>query len=266
VIWWLHETMVGEHYLREDPILRLALPGADLVVVPSTATAAVFQPFREEPIECLPNAIPDVHVDLSVREPEQSLRFLLLGTIEPRKGQDVFVQALALLSPALQNGAAFQIAGRVMDPEFGDTIRAIGASSRNLSIVGTLTHQEALGSLAAAGVVVFPSRDEAMPTVTMLEAMSLGKAIISTTVGGATEFLIDGDNALLVRPEAPGKLAEAITKLIKQPELARRLGKNARATYEKHFTMERFGPQFRELIMETLSHSKISRPRSFANL
>lgn len=266
VIWWLHETMVGEHYLREDPILRLALPGADLVVVPSTATAAVFQPFREEPIECLPNAIPDVHVDLSVREPDQSLRFLLLGTIEPRKGQDVFVQALALLSPALQNGAAFQIAGRVMDPKFGDTIRAIGASNRNLSIVGTLTHQEALGSLAAVGVVVFPSRDEAMPTVTMLEAMSLGKAIISTTVGGATEFLIDGDNALLVRPEAPGELAEAITKLIKQPELARRLGKNARATYEKHFTMERFGPQFRELIMETLSHSKISRPRSFANL
>ena len=257
VMWWLHETMVGEHYLREDPILRLALPGAELVVVPSNATVAVFQPFREEPIKCLPNAIPDVGIDSRVREPEQSLRFLLLGTIEPRKGQDVFVQALALLSPALQNGTTFQIAGRVMDPEFGDTIRAIGASSRNLSINGTLTHEEALELLAAVDVVVFPSRDEAMPTVTMLEAMSLGKAIISTTVGGATEFLIDGDNALLIRSEAAGELAAAITKLIKQPELVLRLGQNARATYEKRFTMERFGPQFRELIMETLSHSTI---------
>lgn len=266
VMWWLHETLAGDHYLREDATLRLALPAVDLVVVPSTATAAVFQSFRDQPVKCLPNAIPDLNDQGVRRRPEQSLRFLLLGTVEPRKGQDVFVQALALLSPALQNGAAFQIAGRVMDPEFGDTIRAIGASNRNLSIVGTLTHQEALGSLAAVGVVVFPSRDEAMPTVTMLEAMSFGKAIISTTVGGATEFLIDGDNALLVRPEAPGELAEAITKLIKQPELALRLGKNARATYEKHFTMERFGPQFRELIIETLSHSKISRPRSFANL
>lgn len=256
VMWWLHETMVGEHYLREDPTLRLALPGAALVVVPSTATAAVFQPFREQPVNCLPNAIPDVNVGVPLRQPEQSLRFLLLGTIEPRKGQDVFVQALALLSPALQNGATFQMAGRVMDPEFGERVRAMGASSQNLSIAATLSHEEALALLAAVDVVVFPSRDEAMPTVTMLEAMSLGKAIISTTVGGATEFLVDGDNALLVRPEAAGELAQAIARLIKQPKLVSELGKKARSTYEKNFTMDRFGPQFRDLILETLSRSK----------
>jgi GT2 family glycosyltransferase len=257
VMWWLHETMVGEHYLREDPILRLALPRAALVVVPSTATAAVFQPFREELVKCLPNAIPDMDMDLCVREPEESLRFLLLGTIEPRKGQDIFVEALALLSPVLQNGATFQMTGRVMDPAFGDRVKAIGASSPNLTIADTLNHQEALKSLAAVDVVVFPSRDEAMPTVTMLEAMSLGKAIISTTVGSATEFLVDGKNALLVRPEAASELADAIARLIKHPELAVALGQSARATYQKHFTMDRFGPQFRELITETLSRSKM---------
>lgn len=256
VIWWLHETMVGDHYLREDPVLRLALPGVDLVVVPSTATAAVFQPFRDRPVRCLPNAIPDLGVRLDVRKPEQSLRFLLLGTIEPRKGQDVFVQALTLLSPALQNGAKFEMAGRVMDPEFVERVRAIGASSQNLSIAETLSHDEAVRSLAAVDVVVLPSRDEAMPTVTMLEAMSLGKAIISTTVGSATEFLVDGHNALLIRPEAADELAAAIAKLIKQPNLVFELGKNARATYEKNFTMDRFGAQFRDLVLETLSRSK----------
>lgn len=265
IMWWLHETMVGEHYLREDPILRLALPRADLVVVPSNSTASVFQPFRAERIRCLPNAIPDVHVDLGNWASEQSLRFLLLGTIEPRKGQDVFVQALTLLPPALQNCAEFQMAGRVMDPEFGERIRAVGASSRNFSMAATLTHEEALQALAAVNVVVFPSRDEAMPTVAMLEAMSLGKAIISTTVGGATEFLVHGQNALLVRPEAAAELAEAIATLIKQPELAAGLGKNARATYEQHFTMERFGAQFRDLVMETLSRPRHATTPAFSN-
>jgi O-antigen biosynthesis protein len=266
VMWWLHETMVGDHYLREDATLRLALPAVDLVVVPSTATAAVFQPFRDQPVKCLPNAIPDLNGRGVRRRPEQSLRFLVLGTVEPRKGQDVFVQALARLSSTLQDGAQFQITGRVMDPEFGERVKAIGASSQNLSIAETLSHDEALESLAAVDVVVLPSRDEAMPTVTMLEAMSLGKAIISTTVGGATEFLADGDNALLVKPEAAGELADAIVKLIRQPELVLELGKNARATYEKLFTMERFGARFCSLIEETLAHSKSGAPRPFGNL
>jgi glycosyltransferase involved in cell wall biosynthesis len=100
----------------------------------------------------------------------------------------------------------------------------------------------------------------------MLEAMSLGKAIISTTVGGAIEFLIDGENALLVRPEVAGDLAEALARLIEQPKLARKLGQNARVTYERHFTMERFGPQFRDLITELLARSSTERPRPSATL
>jgi glycosyltransferase involved in cell wall biosynthesis len=201
-----------------------------------------------------------------VRKSQDALRFLLLGTIEPRKGQDVFVQAVSLLSPSKQNGAKFLIAGRIMDPEFGQSIKALGAGNSNLSIAETLSHAEALEFLAAVDVVVFPSRDEAMPTVTMLEAMSLGKAIISTTVGGAIEFLIDGENALLVRPEVAGDLAEALARLIEQPKLARKLGQNARATYERHFTMERFGPQFRDLITELLARSSTKRPRPSATL
>ena len=266
LMWWLHETLVGEHYLREDPNLRLALPGADLVVVPAHATATVFQPFRTEPIRCLPNAIPDPRVVARARTSSQALRFLLLGTIEPRKGQDVFVQALSLLSPACQDGAEFTIAGRVMDPEFEQSVKAVGASSPNLSIRETLSHAEALEFLASVDVVVVSSRDEAMPTVTMLEAMSLGKAIISTTVGGAVEFLLDGDNALLVRPGEVGDLADALEKLIRQPELVGRLGQNARATYEKHFTMERFGPRFRGLILEILSRSRTEETRPVATL
>jgi glycosyltransferase involved in cell wall biosynthesis len=102
-------------------------------------------------------------------------------------------------------------------------------------------------------VIVSASRDEAMPTVTILEAMSLGKALIATVVGGALETLVEGENALLVTPDVPDALAVAIRRLIEDPALAGELGKKARATYQKNFTMERFGEEFRQLIEEAIS-------------
>jgi glycosyltransferase involved in cell wall biosynthesis/GT2 family glycosyltransferase len=248
VVWWLHEPgSVGEHYLREESKLRAAMPLADLLLAPSEQTAAVYRPFTERPVKCLPNAIPDIAGQPAERA-DSKLRFLLLASVEPRKGQDVFVKALAQLPKQTRDAAQFEIAGRILDPDFWPTIDPIARQIENLTVTGALSHAEALAKLEAADVVVSPSRDEAMPTVTILEAMSLGKAIIASNVGGATEAFGDGENALLVRPEAADELAAAIRRLIEKPALVSRLGQKARETYERNFTMERFGPEFAELI------------------
>jgi len=253
--WWVHEPgSVGEHYLREDAKLRAAVPFADLVFAPSESTATVYRRYTDQPVRCLRNAIPDLGVaeerDAIAGRP---LRFLLLGSIEPRKGQDVFVEALALLPPELQRAAEFQIAGRVLDPDFWPKVEAVARKLPNFSVKGALNHAEAIDLMRQADVIVSASRDEAMPTVTILEAMSLGKGLIATVVGGALEVLVEGDNALLVTPDSPETLSIAIRRLIKDPALAGELGKKARETYEKNFTMERFGEEFRQLIEEAIS-------------
>jgi GT2 family glycosyltransferase len=255
VIWWLHEPgSVGEHYLREERDLRAAMPLANVLVAPSEQTAAVYRPFTERPVKCLRNAIPDVRPAADAAEVEaRPLRFLLLASVEPRKGQDIFVKALAQLPGAVQQAAHFEIAGRILDPDFWPTFETVVGGIKNLSVTGVLSHQEALEKLRAADVIVCPSRDEAMPTVTILESMSLGRALIITMVGGALEVFAEGDNALLVRPEAPDALANAIRRLIEDPLLARELGEKARLTYEKDFTIERLGREFRELITEVIS-------------
>ena len=83
--------------------------------------------------------------------------------------------------------------------------------------------------------------------------MSLGKAIITSNVGGATEAFVAGENALLVRPEGIDELARAIRRLIERPELVLELGRRARETYERAFTVERFGLEFSELIRGAIS-------------
>jgi glycosyltransferase involved in cell wall biosynthesis len=255
VVWWLHEPgSVGEHYLREESKLRAAMPLADLLLAPSEQTAGVYRTHTDSPVKCLRNAIPDVRVERPpAKSGSQPLRFLLLASVEPRKGQDIFVKALAQLPREVQEAAHFEIAGRILDPDFWPTVGPVAEGLKNLSVTGALSHLEAISKLSAADVVVSPSRDEAMPTVTILEAMSLGKAIITTTVGGALEVFTEGQNALLVRPEAPEALAAAIRRLIEDPTLVRELGEKSRRTYEENFTIERFGAEFSALIKDAIS-------------
>lgn len=257
VVWWLHEPgSVGEHYLREEATLRAAMPLADLLLAPSERTASIYRPYTESPVKCLQNAIPDLGGQPFANGAPPALRFLLLASVEPRKGQDIFVKALAQLPKEIQKAAQFEIAGRILDPNFWPTIDPIAKQIENLVVTGALSHTEAIGKLTAADVIVSPSRDEAMPTVTILEAMSLGRAIITSNVGGAAETFADDENALIVRPEAPDELAAAIRRLIEKPALVRELGRKARQTYEEGFTIERFGAEFSELIIETISAAK----------
>jgi glycosyltransferase involved in cell wall biosynthesis len=112
---------------------------------------------------------------------------------------------------------------------------------------GALAHDEALEAVAAADVLVCASRDETMP-IAILEAMSLGKAIVTTNVGGIAEWLIDGVNALLVPAEDSRALAEALRRSIEERELILSLGEQARRTFAENFSIDRLGERFSALI------------------
>ncbi len=253
VLWWIHEPgSVGEHYLREDNELRAAFPLAEFIVAPSERTARIYRPFTDRPVKALLNAIPDLGVSPVEPARGRRLRFVLLASIEPRKGQDIFVEALTLLRPELLEKAEFQLAGRILDPDFWLKVDRIAAPLKNLSVTGALDHADAIGLMRNADVIVSPSRDEALPVV-ILEALSLGKALVASTVGGVLEILVDGEDALLVRPEAPEALAAALRRLLENPDLIPQLGEKARETYERQFTLDRFGRDFRALMEEAIS-------------
>jgi glycosyltransferase involved in cell wall biosynthesis len=263
VLWWLHETLAGAHFLREDPKLRSALPIADVVLAPSEWAAIIYRPFRDRPVECLRNAIPDLAADAPAqlfqkKSESEPLEFLLLGTLERRKGQDVLLEAVASLSPELQSAGKFRIVGRVHDKEFGKKVGALAKDLRNVEITGPVSHGVAVEAIKRADVLVCASRDEAMP-VTIMEAMSLGKAIVSTAVGEIPEILRDGENGLVVRPEAPAELERALRRLMSDRALLQRLARNARVTYEQQFSMERFGAEFCGRVREAM-HSSAAKP------
>jgi GT2 family glycosyltransferase/glycosyltransferase involved in cell wall biosynthesis len=260
VMWWLHETLAGDHFLRKDADLRAALPLADFIFTPTERTSAVYRPFTDHPVRKLRSGIPDIgagNETAPIRRDQ--VRFLLLGSMEPRKGQDIFVEAVRQLPRGLQSKAEFKMVGRTMVPEFAAKVAQAANGLTNLSIDNEVSYADALELLRQCDVLVCASRDEAMP-MTIMEAMSLGKAVLSTKVGGVSEVLRDGENALVVRPENAAELSAALERLSTEPDLIDKLGRNARAAYEENFTLNRFGRDFKTMLEEVLAnYSAVSK-------
>ena len=84
--------------------------------------------------------------------------------------------------------------------------------------------------LHAAGGVVLPSRTEGLP-VSLVEAMAHHKAIVATRVGGIPELLRDGESAILVAPDDPLALADAMLRVASDDALRRKLADRALAQY-----------------------------------
>jgi glycosyltransferase involved in cell wall biosynthesis len=91
--------------------------------------------------------------------------------------------------------------------------------------------------LSLATLVVLPSLAESFGFA-LLEAMSLGKPIAATRIGGIPEVVAHGETGLLIPPADPGALADAISTVLQDPELARTMGeagrrRSHRSTFEK---------------------------------
>lgn len=91
--------------------------------------------------------------------------------------------------------------------------------------------------IADCSVYVLPSYREGTPR-TVLEAMSMGRAIISTDAPGCRETVVDGDNGFLVPVKDAEALANAMLKFIEQPELITTMGKRSRKIAEQKYDVE----------------------------
>jgi glycosyltransferase involved in cell wall biosynthesis len=92
--------------------------------------------------------------------------------------------------------------------------------------------------LRLADLLVLPSYREGMP-VTILEAMAASRPVVATDVRGCREEVVDGETGWIVPPADPSALADAIGKLLAEPERARAMGRAGRRRAEKEYDQAR---------------------------
>lgn len=107
--------------------------------------------------------------------------------------------------------------------------------------------------LAASDVFVFSSRWEGLPYA-IIEAMVAGLPVVATRVGGVPELVEDGITGFLVPPKDPKALAEAIQKLLDDPDLRCRMGQAGRKKALKEFTLERMLVETQRVYEEILTN------------
>lgn len=110
--------------------------------------------------------------------------------------------------------------------------------------------------LAALDVFALSSDWEGMSNA-LLEAMAAGLPVVATAVGGTPEVVVDGVTGILVPPRDPDALAEAILRLLRDPDLRRSMGQAARARIEQHFSIEETVRRTEELYTTLLEQKGI---------
>jgi glycosyltransferase involved in cell wall biosynthesis len=105
--------------------------------------------------------------------------------------------------------------------------------------------------LAGLDIAVLPSRAEGMSNA-LLEYMAAARPIVATAVGATPDLLADGRTGLLVPPEDPTALADALAQLLSQPEQARQLGEAARLEARQRFSRPAMVRRFEEFYLRLL--------------
>ncbi len=180
--------------------------------------------------------------------------FLLnIATYEPKKGQEVLLQAFSTLHRNFDN-LKLVIIGRSTD--YGIHLEAEAKRlgiSKHVSFIRDISWEQVSGFLKCATIFVLPSYKEPFGIV-LLEAGAFSLPIVASRVGGIPEFIDDGQNGLLVPAGDVTALADAIQALLRDPETAQRLGAALNNTVTKRFTWEHCWERYRQCFEPTTSH------------
>jgi glycosyltransferase involved in cell wall biosynthesis len=170
---------------------------------------------------------------------------LAVGNLYPVKGHIHLLRALRRLGDeqsALDWRAA--IAGRGEEESALREYLSESSLSERVTLLGY--REDVPDLLAAADIYVMPSLSEGMP-LALIEAMFAGKAIVASGVGGIPEVVHAGSEALLVPPEDPRALAEAVGALLRDPGRRQALGVAASARARAEFDVARMADAYERL-------------------
>jgi glycosyltransferase involved in cell wall biosynthesis len=159
--------------------------------------------------------------------------FLFVGRLVAAKGLREFMEA-ARLTRGTHPEAVFRVIGPAEPGPGGVPLKEVLAARDAGHIEYLGERPDVRPYLERARAVVLPSYREGVP-VSLMEALSVGRAVIAADAPGSREVVLDGLTGFLVPPRDARALAEAVSRLITDPALAERMGREGRALMEKEY-------------------------------
>jgi glycosyltransferase involved in cell wall biosynthesis len=254
VVLHLHGGVFDDFYRALPKPLQAALrasfgQAARVIVLGDSWRDFVVQSLRVPPerVVVLPNAVP---APAGRNEPHSGpCRLLFLGELGARKGVPELLAAFADPRLAQLDWSAV-VAGNGDVDGCRRRAEALGIADR-VTFPGWVDRSAAARLLGDADVLVLPSHGEGLP-MSLLEAMSHGLAIVTTSVGSIGEAVSDGESALFVPVGDAAALASALARLIGDPVLRAALGRAARAKFIACFEVTVYARRLADLYRDLL--------------
>ena len=176
---------------------------------------------------------------------------VVLARLDPQKGHSTLLKALPSVRrefPKLrvvcvgEGALRSMIEQQTRESGLQESVRFVGYQSNPADW------------LALADFTVLPSHFEGLP-IAAIESLAMGKAMVATSVDGTPEVVVDGKTGLTVPPGDPAALAEAICRLLCDPELRQRLGRAGWDWVKQRFSQEEQVRKTGELYLRALGRS-----------
>jgi glycosyltransferase involved in cell wall biosynthesis len=177
---------------------------------------------------------------------------VVVGRLEPQKGHAVLLEALARVTRQEPRVRLVCVGEGSLRSELEDRVRGLGVVA-NVRFVGFQSHVE--DWLALADFTVLPSLWEGLP-LAAIESLAAGRTMVATRVDGTVEVVVEGETGLTVPPGEAAPLAEALLRLLREPQLRNRLAARGRAWVTERFTQERQVEQTQDLYIKAWEASR----------
>lgn len=168
---------------------------------------------------------------------------LTVSRLAPRKGLEDLIQSAKIVHKLCPNLHFIIIGEGPLRKNFHSLIARLGLEE----VVHLRGHVHDRTELVAyyqkCVAYVHPSHYEGLPT-SLLEAMACARPIIATAVSGNLDVIENGKNGLLVPPQQPEQLADAILRVLSSPELTYQLSMAARETVCERYSWDTIGQRY----------------------
>ncbi len=216
------------------PLFKLIFTKADRIQAISKFLADFGQSMgHKNAIDVIPNG---VDVKKFSEEIPESVKESLKSRLNKKAG-DIFLVTTSRLVyknatddiisslPYLPDNISLIVIGKgEQGPMLKKLASKLGVEGR-VQFLGFIPYDEIPKYFSACDIFVRPSRSEGFGN-SFIEAMAAGLPVIATSVGGITDFLKDGETGVFCEPENPQSVAEAVKRLIADPELVKKVREN----------------------------------------
>jgi glycosyltransferase involved in cell wall biosynthesis len=187
---------------------------------------------------------------------------LAMCRMDPRKGVDQIIRAVAALPGDLRRTQLAIVGSRSPDQGLAARLRKLGAELLGARVRFLGPREDIAALLRAVEVLVQASSSEGLP-LSILEAQACGAPVVAYPAGGTSEVVRDGETGLLARPDDVADLSACIGRILTQPGLRSHLVRGARAQVVAAFTLDRQADRQARLLEELVGgRRRVNRRRS----